>query len=721
MAIMTSVSKFSKTSKRLRTTFEAFKFPASDMVQFRALITPCLSSCKPVQCNLLNTETGVNQEFISYGRRRKRSMSSPPTTPEPLPKPEVVVMGAIKIRDNIDFRKENNRGGKRKGDSGVHAAHFNNYPDSWFSSNPDDDEFDGDDIDEEQGQCTDLISLTVAGMVFLFGQLTLLAAWYYMFQKVQMYRAKMSSLGVIGSPLPTTYRSPVTPASSLIDSPLKKECNISHSLVGENHSSKSFPSKFLFPRVSSPVNRTSGHHGQSITNNLLDDCVSSTPNNHRSNRQNYHHHRCLGSNTSSPTSSCHNNSNFFMLSPPTTKLSPPSSPKTHQLETSDIWRLIRCRYGSIHHSLQITFLSMIHLVFFPCLSYLFLSLPYFFRLWFFRYFIALFRCIIFHFGISCELLEVQKKKEKEQGRMLSIVLSLTVCFPSHVVSSSSSSLCIMTPSLHPDNGVLLKEKSIKHKNKTQKRLMNLPLCVFRDLHPFLSFPSFPLVWLTFHNFLLSLPHLPVFLHRKAHLRKTWCYDMTWETPHQQDNTLHRHFSLKETGDFHYRAFILFSFCLKRSSSPAEREREKHRADVIYWFLSSRCSLYLLRFLSPFSLLFTCEMSSWFSFKRELLVERNAAPHSSPLQRTFFPSCYFILTRCYKCMQKHDRAITISHSIVIHCSGHKTKQQVFARLPSRVSTHHHSPSPFIILHDHFLSIWLLILIFSYFCLVFLKSC
>lgn len=71
MAIMTSVAKFAKSGKRLRTTFEAFKFPSSNTVQFRALITPCLSSCKPVQCNLLNTETGINQEFISYGRRKR--------------------------------------------------------------------------------------------------------------------------------------------------------------------------------------------------------------------------------------------------------------------------------------------------------------------------------------------------------------------------------------------------------------------------------------------------------------------------------------------------------------------------------------------------------------------------------------------------------------------------------------------------------------------------
>lgn len=71
---MTSVAKFAKSGKRLRTTFEAFKFPSSDTVQFRALITPCLSSCKPVQCNLLNTETGINQEFISYGRRKREAV-----------------------------------------------------------------------------------------------------------------------------------------------------------------------------------------------------------------------------------------------------------------------------------------------------------------------------------------------------------------------------------------------------------------------------------------------------------------------------------------------------------------------------------------------------------------------------------------------------------------------------------------------------------------------
>ena len=327
MAIMTSVAKFSKSGKRLRTTFEAFKFPSSNTVQFRALITPCLSSCKPVQCNLLNTETGINQEFISYGRRRRwargadgdadagaseygqdaphgrpdaaaikpsnshygsvaasdqlnyRSMvhgitpgnrkavnddseeakaaskdetsntnyhshadgeqvyiykdrhslhasQYESTTQEPLvdPKSQVVVVGAIKISDSFDFLLDDL--GKAN-DAEVGAG---KYPNPSSNSNKQTSKgqviaIDGDHGDQVQvsssslsrkslatlsansnapstmttstsdsTNCTDLIGLVVACSVFLLGQLMIIATWFYMYKKVQMYQWVSSTL-----------------------------------------------------------------------------------------------------------------------------------------------------------------------------------------------------------------------------------------------------------------------------------------------------------------------------------------------------------------------------------------------------------------------------------------------------------------------------------------------------------------------------------------------
>ena len=42
---------------------DAFKFPTSQLVQFRALVTPCMPRCDPVRCSDTHTQ--------SFGRRRR--------------------------------------------------------------------------------------------------------------------------------------------------------------------------------------------------------------------------------------------------------------------------------------------------------------------------------------------------------------------------------------------------------------------------------------------------------------------------------------------------------------------------------------------------------------------------------------------------------------------------------------------------------------------------
>lgn len=48
VTIMGSLGKPGNTAKTLLAPFEAFKFPTSDIVQFKALVTPCLPNCEPV-------------------------------------------------------------------------------------------------------------------------------------------------------------------------------------------------------------------------------------------------------------------------------------------------------------------------------------------------------------------------------------------------------------------------------------------------------------------------------------------------------------------------------------------------------------------------------------------------------------------------------------------------------------------------------------------------
>jgi hypothetical protein len=64
-----------KLGKNLISHFDAFKFPSSPTVQFRALITPCMPTCEPVQCDdqSYGSET---RSIISLGRRKRSTNES---------------------------------------------------------------------------------------------------------------------------------------------------------------------------------------------------------------------------------------------------------------------------------------------------------------------------------------------------------------------------------------------------------------------------------------------------------------------------------------------------------------------------------------------------------------------------------------------------------------------------------------------------------------------
>ena len=68
--IMGPIYKSTDTGKILLSHFDAFKFPSSPTVQFRALVTPCMPTCEPVQCDE-NNFGGESRSIISYGRKRR--------------------------------------------------------------------------------------------------------------------------------------------------------------------------------------------------------------------------------------------------------------------------------------------------------------------------------------------------------------------------------------------------------------------------------------------------------------------------------------------------------------------------------------------------------------------------------------------------------------------------------------------------------------------------
>ena len=99
------------SARTLQTNFDAFKFPTSDLVQFRALVTPCIPSCKPVIC----TPPGYPPKNInSYGRRRRRRRGVEEEAP-------LLVANAMRIVDTFEFlgSEGGGDGGARGEEGGV--------------------------------------------------------------------------------------------------------------------------------------------------------------------------------------------------------------------------------------------------------------------------------------------------------------------------------------------------------------------------------------------------------------------------------------------------------------------------------------------------------------------------------------------------------------------------------------------------------------------------
>ncbi|UYV65282.1 hypothetical protein LAZ67_3003803 [Cordylochernes scorpioides] len=155
---MGPLSRVSSSGQILHAPFDAFKFPTSEIVQFKALVTPCLPTCEPdnlikfgklsrvnsfsdilnwevrkryfagklfrlkVVCSLQCSELGhvqarcdvpgsATRELDSLGRRRRRR--SPWTyltrTGRTLEEDELVVVNAIHITDKFGFQRSERR------------------------------------------------------------------------------------------------------------------------------------------------------------------------------------------------------------------------------------------------------------------------------------------------------------------------------------------------------------------------------------------------------------------------------------------------------------------------------------------------------------------------------------------------------------------------------------------------------------------------------------
>ncbi|KAG5888988.1 hypothetical protein JTB14_013293 [Gonioctena quinquepunctata] len=151
--IMGPIYKTARSGKILLSHFDAFKFPSSEVVQFRALVTPCMPSCEPVQCDE-EESTGDLRSVISYGKRRRRRSAS-------VPQDDMLLVQSIQITDKFGFERDLN-----KTSVGSEAVY----------------------IPGDGGLCINVAGMIVAATVFLSAQLAVIAAWTFIWQRKRLSR-----------------------------------------------------------------------------------------------------------------------------------------------------------------------------------------------------------------------------------------------------------------------------------------------------------------------------------------------------------------------------------------------------------------------------------------------------------------------------------------------------------------------------------------------------
>lgn len=173
----------------LQAPFDAFKFPTSDVVQFKALVTPCLPKCEPVVCDV-EDYYGTVRRVDSYGRRRREvTASSRPPGPPGLPglarskdtkqakDEDVLLVQSIRIADKFQFDGDpgaSPASGPATGLGGSGPRHSlvrGGEDGAAVHARP-----------SAHRQCVTASSLLLSAAVFLGLQVLLAAAWVYLWR-----------------------------------------------------------------------------------------------------------------------------------------------------------------------------------------------------------------------------------------------------------------------------------------------------------------------------------------------------------------------------------------------------------------------------------------------------------------------------------------------------------------------------------------------------------
>ncbi|EDV43564.2 uncharacterized protein Dana_GF18555 [Drosophila ananassae] len=170
--IMSAMQKLAGNRKVLLSQFDAFKFPSSELVQFRALVTPCIPRCEPVICD--NDENGELKSLLSYGRRKrsvfngtdgvelaikserqKRDVSHQAASDE-----NILLVQSIQITDKFAFNGADGGGGGTGSEAGLDGLAKLQL-----------------DLGTKSDTCINGYGFIIAGALFLLLQLTVIAVW----------------------------------------------------------------------------------------------------------------------------------------------------------------------------------------------------------------------------------------------------------------------------------------------------------------------------------------------------------------------------------------------------------------------------------------------------------------------------------------------------------------------------------------------------------------
>jgi len=176
----------SQTSDKLSySDFDAFRFPTSDVVQFRALITPCLPKCEPVQCDVLDY-TGQTKAVDSFGRKKRSALMSLPRTKRATSPEEMLVVQSLKIVDKYGKREKHQQPQLPSGK--LDSSDYNRIENTLLDDIPAIYETD----------CLDKSSMVTGAIIFLAAQLVIVILFALIWRRNQRHNDK--GLAMMESP-----------------------------------------------------------------------------------------------------------------------------------------------------------------------------------------------------------------------------------------------------------------------------------------------------------------------------------------------------------------------------------------------------------------------------------------------------------------------------------------------------------------------------------------